>query len=302
MTSGFGVDATDDGTSGTSSQDIRRILGAQYTAGVLKGCDVTTSASAMTYTVSPGVVAIQVSVGEIVLAPVDQATVTAAAAPATGSRIDKVYVKQRFPGIPAEADANIIVGVTSGALPANSLELRRYTVNAGNTNTNSAVSSSVKMYSLPTNGSLGLLHYWQNTYSGPLSINLLREGHGTFTLPTDRLVTFKVRAVLNAVGAVGFDNSKYCEWGFLFGINNGDFVLHATPGLHQAWATYEFSTQIELAAGTHTVNLGSMRMSGPGVAETRYGVDSGGFGRRGIEFAVIDDGPVQSAFDVSPSI
>jgi hypothetical protein len=301
MTSGFGVDASANGTSGTSSQDIRRILAAQYTEGVLKGCDVTTSASAMTYTVSAGVVAIKISVDEIVLAPVDQATVTAAAAPVTGSRIDKVYVKQRFPGIPAEADANIVVGVTSGALPANSLELRRYTVSAGTSNTNAAVASSFKIYSLPTSGSLGLLHYWQNTYTGSLSVNTIREGHGTFTLATDRRLTFKVRAILNAVGAVGWDNSKYCEWGFLFNIDNADFVLHSTPGLHQAWATYEFTSSIEVAAGTHTVNLGSRRQSGPGVAETRYGLDGAGFGRRGIEFSVIDDGPIQTSFDVSPN-
>jgi len=176
-----------------------------------------------------------------------------------------------------------------------------FTVSAGNTNTSAAVRSGFKTYSIPRNGSLGLLHYWQNTYSGSLSIPLLREGYGTIYLPTDRRVTFKVRAVLNAAGASGWDNTKYCEWGFLFGIDSGDFVLHTTPGLHQAWATYEFSTAIELSAGTHTVNLGSLRIVGPGVAETHYGVDGAGFGRRGIEFSVLDEGPVQSSFDVSPT-
>lgn len=299
MTSGFGVDATADGTSGTGSRDIRRILDAQFTVGVFNGCDVTTSASAMTYTVSPGVVAIYIAASEIVLAPVDQATVTAASPPVSGSRIDKVYVQQRFPSV--NGDANVIVGVTSDTVPVNSFELMRFTVSAGPANTNAAVRSGLKMYSIPHNGSMGLLHYWQNTYSGTLSTSLLREGYGTFTLPSDRRIKMKVTAVLNAAGASGFDNSKYCEWGFLFGVDSGDYVLHTTPGLHQAWATYEFNTSIEMSAGTHTVNLGALRIVGPGVAETHYGVDGAGFGRRGIEFSVYDEGPVQSAFDISPS-
>lgn len=299
MTSGFGVDASADGTSGTSAQDIRRIMGAQFTPGVLDGCDVFPSPWAMNYMVSTGVVAIQISTGEIILAPVDQATVQAEPAPTTGTRIDKIYVQQRFPGL--DGDANVIIGITSGDLPPFSLLLRSYIVSAGATNAEAGVANSFKVYSIPLKGSLGLLHYWQNTYSGTLSVPLIREGKGTIYLPTDRRVTFKVRAVLNAAGASGWDNSKYCEWGFLFGIDNGDFVLHTTPGLHQAWATYEFSTAIELSKGFHDVNLGSKRIVGPGVAETHYGTDSAGFGRRGIEFSVYDEGPIQSSFDVSPT-
>lgn len=298
MTSGFGVDASANGTSGTSSQDIRRILNAQFTAGVLNGCDVTTSASAMTYTVSPGVVAISTAVGEMVLCPVDQATVTTAAAPSSGTRTDKVYVQQRIASV--NGDANVVVGVTSGTLPANSFQIMTFTVSAGTTNTNAAVRSGIKVYSIPNQGSMGLLHYWQKTYSGVLPNNLVREGQGTIYLPTDRRIRYKVSAVLNAANASGFDNSKYCEFGFLFGIDGGDFVLHTTPGLHQAWGTYQFESSIELSAGTHTVNLGCMRIVGPGVAETHQGGDPQGFGRRGIEFSIYDEGPVQSSYDISP--
>lgn len=301
MTSGFGVDASANGSTGTTSLDIRRILGAQYTPGVLEGCEITTSASAMTYTISRGVVAIPTGTGEIVLAPVDQTTLTTSSAPVSGSpREDIIYVQQRFPSI--QGDANVIVGITTvGVMPANAVQIGSYLVPVGATNTNSATVYWPRTYATAKNNSLGLLHYWQNTYSGTLSTALIREGHGEFTLPTDRRLTFKVRAVLNAAGASGFDNSKYCEWGFLFGLDAGDFVLHCTPGLHQAWATYEFSTQVEVSAGFHTVNLGSKRIVGPGVAETHYGIDGAGFGRRGVEFSVYDDGPVQSAFDVSPS-
>lgn len=300
MTSGFGVDASADGTSGTTSQDIRRILGAQFTQGVLEGCDVGTHGAAMTYTVTPGVVAIQTAADEIVLAPVDQMTVTTAPAPSSGDpRQDKVYVQQRFPSV--SGDANIVLGVTSGDVPSNALQIRSFMVPAGITNTDGATPHWPKPYALQKKSSLGLLHYWQNTFSGTLSTELIREGWANIFVPTDRRIIFKVRALLNAKGASGFDNSKYCEWGFLFGLNGGDIVLHSTPGLHQAWATYEFSTAVEVAAGWHNVNLGSLRLSGPGVAETHYGVDGSGYGRRGIEFSIVDDGPVQTAFDVSPN-
>jgi hypothetical protein len=299
MASGFGVDASADGLSGTSAQDIRRILNAQFNKGVLKGCDVTTSASAMTYTVSSGVVAIESSVGETILAPVDQATVVTASAPVSGTRIDKVYVQQRIASV--NGDANVVVGVTSGALPANSFEIMKFTVSPGQTNTNAAVRSGIKQYSIPHQGSMGLLVYHQRQYSGIVSNTLYREGHATINLPTDRRLKFKVTAVLQASGAVGFDNSKYCEYGFLFNVDGADFVLHTTPGLNQALATYEFSSSIELSAGAHDVNMGRLRITGPGNIYTHHGVDGLGFGRRGIEFSVYDEGPIQSSFDVSPS-
>ena len=47
-----------------------------------------------------------------------------------------------------------------------------------------------------------------------------------------------------------------------------------------------------MGAGTHTVNLGSLRIVGPGQAETHYGVDGQGFGREGVQFTVTDDGPI----------
>lgn len=290
MTSGFGVDRAADGLSGTSSQDIRRINGALYTPGIISGCIVGTSASAMSYTVTAGVVAIKTAVGEVVLAPVDQTTISAAAAPVSADRTDIIYVKQRFPSIVGEGDANVIVGVAS-ALPANAVELKRYTVRPGTTNTNGAIVAANVNYALSYGGTHGVLHYWQNTYSGPLSIPLVREGQGQFTLASDRLVSFRVSALLNAKGASGFDNSKYCEWGYLFSFNGADFVLHTTPGLHQAWATYQFESQITLGPGDYTVNLGSLRIVGPGQAETHYGLDGSGFGRRGVEFIVTDMGP-----------
>lgn len=290
MTSGFGVDRAADGLSGTSSQDIRRINGALYSPGIISGCAVTTSASVMSYTVAAGVVAIRTAVGEIVLAPVNQSTVAAASAPVTGERIDIVYAKQRFPSIVGEGDATVVVGVAS-VLPDNAVELRRFTVRPGNTNTNSAIVSAEVNYSIPYGASLGVLHYWQNQYQGALSVALVREGHGQFTIPTDRQIQFKLSACLSANGASGFDNSKYCEWGFLPNLDGMDTVLWTTPGLHQAWQTVHFEHTINVAAGTHTVNLASLKKVGPGTALQWYGLQGDGWVRPGAEFTVTDMGP-----------
>lgn len=294
MATGFGVDPKSDGTSGTSSADIRKIFGGIYTPGIISGATVTTSGSAMQYTVSSGVVSIRPSSGESILAPVAAATINTAAAPATGTRTDTIYAQQRYATI--EGDANVIVDVTSGALPARSIVLKKYIVSAGQTNTNAAVRTGGVDYSIPYGASLGGLHYAKYTamgMGGNLPNSLTRVCSGSFYLPTDRRVIFKVRAVISARDAVGFDNSKYCEYGFLPNIDGGDILIFSTTGLHQAVQNTYFECEMDVLAGTHTTNLGMLRMVGPGTARGWQGTDALGFGRNGIEFSVEDLGPVK---------
>jgi hypothetical protein len=300
MTSGWGVDATITNnviTSGTTSTDVRKVWGALYTPGIISGCAITRSGSAMTYTIASGVVAISPTIGEVIMAPVQGAVVTTAPAPGTGTRVDVVYATQRQP---ASGDSNVALSVVSFATegsivaPAASQELGRFLVSAGQTNTNAAAEIGDVKYSIPYGGSLGVIHYWQNKYDGILSRPILREGYGTYNLPTDRLVRYTYRSVLSAVGAAGWDNSKYCEYGYLFNSDriggSGDFVIHTTPGLHQAWATYQFDSLIVLPAGPNTFSMAGTRMVGPGDALQHYGFD-GTYGRRGGEFIVEDLGP-----------
>lgn len=302
MTVGWGVDSTvADGvvTSGTTSSDVRKVWGALYTPGIVDGCVVTRSGSAMTYTIASGVVAIPTGTKEAIMAPIQGTTINTLAAPATGTRVDLIYAEQRFP---ASGDSYVQVKVAhfdkdaDAWMPANSIELDRYLVSAGQTNTNSAVRLHGINYSIPYGASLGTLHFWQNTFNGQLSLNLLREGHGTFTLPTDRRVRFSMSACLSSEGASGFDNSKYCEWYFLPNIQgptvNGDMLIWTTDGLHQAWGTYNFEHSIDLPAGQYTTNIGAGRMVGPGRALLHYGADGAGFGRPGLIFRVEDYGPV----------
>lgn len=294
MTSGWGVDATLNGsgvpTSGTDDVDVRKVWGALYTPGIISGCAVTTSPSAMTYTVASGVVAIKTATGEVVMAPVQGTSIATTAAPGTGSRVDIIYAKQKFPDI--EGDSNIVIGVAT-TLPDRAQTLARYTVSAGNANTNAATKFGAIDFSIPYGASLGRLHYWQNTYNGVLSDALLREGHGTFSLPTDRQVKFSVNACISALGASGFDNTKYVEMGFVPTLDNTNLVLWTTPGLHQAWQTVYFERTVVVTAGTHTVNLGTLKKGGPGQAMLWYGMFGDGYMRSGLEFLVEDIGPVK---------
>jgi hypothetical protein len=292
MTAGFGVDKGADG-SGTNSSDIRKIFGSLYTPGVISGCEVVLSPTAMTYTVKPGVVAIQTAVGETVLAPVAETTVTTANGPSTGTRTDILYVQQRYPSI--EGDANIVIGVGS-TVPTRALELKQFTVPAGATKSNLAVATNYTDYSIPYGATLGQLHYY-NYPSGigdPLP-GFQRFGHASFNLPTDRRLRFKVFAVLGSLGASGFDNSKYCEYGFIPYCSSagGDFVLWSTGGLHQAWQTHYFESSIDVPAGPCDVNLIFTKIVGPGTPVVYRGGGGDGYGRRGIEFYVEDAGPVK---------
>lgn len=291
MTSGFGVDPTKDGTgaitSGTTSQDIQQIYGGLYTPGLVSGAAITTSASAMTYSVAAGTGVIPVSLGYNIPIPIPATVVNAPNGPASGSRTDIIYAQQRFPSI--EGDSNVIVNVGT-TLPARAITLGTYTVPANVTNTNAATGPGDIGYAIPYGVGRGQLFQSTYTNSGVLPNSLTRIGYGNIYLPTDRRLRFKVSALVYAVGANGFDNSKYCEYYFLPNIDNGDMVIWTTAGLHQAWATHNFEYDINVSAGHHTVNLGIGRMVGPGTAATFYGTDGNGFGRRGITFTVEDVG------------
>lgn len=290
MPSGFGVDRSADGTSGTSSSDIRKIFGALYTPGIVNGCAITTSASNMSYTIAPGVIAIRPATGETILAPVAQTTIFTAAAPATGTRIDILYVQQRYPSVPAEGDANLVFGVGT-TLPARALEVKRFIVAAGQTNTNASVATGDIAYSIPYGASLGVLHQYQDTTNGVYPNALTVKGTGKIYVPTDRRIRFRLRTTLYAQGAVGFDNSKYIEYGFMPSLDDVYFTTWTTPGLHQAWNTIMFEAYATVLAGTHNVKYGQFRAGGTGTAVGVYG-NLGGYVREGTFFVVEDAGPV----------
>ena len=292
MTSGFGVDRAADGLSGTSAQDIRKIFGGLYSAGVISGAKITTSPSAMSYSVSAGVVAISTATGEVVMAPVPAGTVPTTA-PGSGSRTDIIYAQQRFPSV--EGDADLVLGVGT-VLPSRAVKLDSYIVSAGQTNTNSAVRTGSVDFSIPYGASLGTLY--EQRYTGNGYISVATPGAtiltGTITVPTDRRIRVTVNACMSATRstsgptAVRFDDLAYTEAGFMFKLNGSTQWIWNTPGLHQAWANYSWNDYLNVTAGTHTVSLNAFRVVGPGLPYFRY---TGGE-YRGTLFTVEDAGPV----------
>ena len=127
------------GVPGTTTQDMQRIIAAEYrTAGIIDGCDITTG-STMAYTISAGAVVLDSGTDMAVKVPVAQQTIPTTPAPATGSRTDTIYVRQMFP-TEANPDNSSFVGVTSGSAPSNSVVIDRRTVPAGATGTNATTS------------------------------------------------------------------------------------------------------------------------------------------------------------------
>lgn len=285
--SGWGVDPTMVGgiaKTGTSSEDVRKVWGALYTPGVISGAVVTPSASALSYSVSAGVVAIKMATGEVVMAPVPSGTVPTTSV-ASGTRRDIVYAKQ---SIPTEGDSLIELGVAA-TLPARAVALGTFTVSAGNTKASQFVRSASVNYSIPYGSAGAALHYWRDTsnsqITGPTS-----DGHGSFYLPTDRKIVISIDATLSSsVFAPGYNSNGWTEARYAPYIDGERMCTWFTPPLTGTRATYHYENYFDLAAGEHTVYLGFDRQAGPAYPVRHFGeVDR----YSGTNFVVRDAGVI----------
>lgn len=293
MATGFGIEPTKNGsgviTSGQTAEDTRRVWGALYTDGILRGCEITTSGSSMTYTVAPGAVVIPYATGQVVPAPYYGGQITVANGGGSG-RTDIIWLKQNT--YADDGNSNIVLQTGPTMPSTRCVEVGKFTVGAGITNTNAAMRSANRRFAVPLGNGAGIVHQWTDQFSGVHNQNLLRLGHGTVNFATDRRVRMSISSCLYAAGATRWDNNNYCEWYFLMNIDGLDYVIQTTPGLHQAWATYNFEFYANVPAGSHTFSYGRARMVGPGQAATHYGADGMGYGRLGTVFTVEDCGPV----------
>jgi hypothetical protein len=298
MTTGFGADPVKDVngnvTVGTTEQDIRQITGSLYSAGLISGGVVTRSASAMTYSVSAGVAAFPITVDastpykpenqRTVLGPIPAAPSLATTAPSSGTRVDMIYAQQLTPT--DDGDANVVVRIGT-TLPARSVLLDAYIVSSTNTNTMATVKSVDIKYSIPYGAPRGTPWFSQrSTYNGTFNATHLAAASGSFFLPSDRVVSCNLNTSLNSNGAVGFDNSKYCEAAFAVYIDNIWKFTWTTQGLHQAMADYNWQEMLTIPAGTHTVRVDRWRSAGVGTPFQRYGQ-----GNLGLLFEIRDVGP-----------
>lgn len=260
MTTGLGIAPTAAGV-GTDSLTLRKIQDALIDAGVITGLGVTAT-TGLTYQVAEGVAALtRGSADGVVLAYTPAVTVTAGAGPASGSRIDSVWIRQHDPN-QGDADNLVEVGITAGtaattptapALPTGALELARYLVPSGATSTSAGTSQGSVDYAIPYGGSLGTLYDNTNTFDGPgdITTKWYTEQLGQVTLPTDREVTLELSACISTTTQT---DTAAGGWYAAFQVDGVDVVgseFHLTR-THQ---TLYFSHTMTLSAGTHTVAI-----------------------------------------------
>lgn len=292
MTAGWGVEPTKtDGvvTSGTLSSDVRKVWGALYNPGIITGGVVTTSGTNMTYEITQGVAAIETSTGEIILTPFDGKAITAPAAPSSGTRTDRIYVKQYTPASGGNSYSDVLLDSTNATL-TNSLVIGTYTVSAGDTSTNQAVVSADVDYSIPYGVSGAVLHYWRDTSNGALITAGSSGGTGSFYLPTDRKILLSLTSCLSSNGSTaGWDNASFTVARYAPYIDDIRQVTWLTPGLTSTKSTYQFEAYVNLSAGTHVAYLGFDREAGPGYPVRHY---SGADKWPGTYFAIRDAGVI----------
>lgn len=256
MATGWGVDATKNAsgevTSGTSSQDVRRIIDGMYNQGVMQGCSISTSTSDMSYTLNEGVVVNWIGGREAVLMPVYTTKVTVSPNTGTAPRNDFVYVKQNLPSI--DGNSNIVVGVTNTEPSASDrrLVIRKFVVPAGATKTSSAVPTGSMNYSTPYGQSGRLLVNKTDTYNGLLRNRTLNDMGGNFSLSTDRIVRVDMTVTFDLEGSfTGHD--RLVNEIFVDGVARAKFSTGLiTTG---AYETKSWTWYTQLYRGDHNITL-----------------------------------------------
>ena len=253
MPTGWGV-SNDAQGNGTTPADIQTITAAEYsTAGIIKGCSVSTT-STMSYNVEEGAVVIRFSTGRMIRVPVQAQNIPTVAAPATGSRNDLIYVKQNLPA--TDGNNAVVVGVGT-TLPANSVEIGRRTIPAGITSTAQSVAAGNRIYAQLTGASRNLLATHRDTDTTVRKPGeVITRGATSFVLPTDRLVEFRMTGVIAAENWNSRTTANpFGQWGTV------KIKLYVDDTVQGTWEHYfdtfnrpaSISHLIEITPGVHTV-------------------------------------------------
>lgn len=244
--------------NGATEDDLRQIIGAQYmNQGVLPNGGLTVDGtSTMNYRVNAGAAFMWTSKSQRkgVLVPVSTITIPTAAAPATGTRTDSIYLSTD--GIPR---------VTSSTPPASSVLLGKFMVAAGTTSTLSAQQTIDREHAIATGASLGVLAHWAipgSTWGGDTGKDVQRHSR-QFVVPSDRLV--RVDISLSAIGATAGEG-----WS-AFGVEiDGTWrrALHVVYKNGQE-QTYSATWTAEVSAGVHELTVFTVKYKGPDLRTAR---------------------------------
>lgn len=220
---------------GTSPQDMRRIIGAQYlNNGIIPNGGVkVTGTSSMAYAVSPGAVFLFDSVSSKLgrLIPVEAVTVNTSPAPTTGTRTDTLYV-----------DPDGIVRVHEGVGAPTGVEIARFVVPAGITATRAAQQSHNQFYAVPAGASLGRLAWYQVPLDTLGSAGQTVMFSDTVSVPTDRLLRVDLTATIKSVDQPG---AVRLSVEFLGG-SRRTLLAHHTPEWNTFSASWSFTATKDL--------------------------------------------------------
>lgn len=198
-----------DPVQGTQPEDVRQMVAAAYHSyGIISGCEVSTSATAMAYTVASGVaVGTRGESYGAVLSRVPAGTVTTGAAPASGSRIDVVYALQHD-STQGDADGFCVLAVAQGSagaspakpsVPIGGIELAAFVVPTGITTTAGANTYGILSYAIPYGGNLGILLKSVDTSNDTGSSSWMTVTQGTFDVPIQRYIRADITTSLQGV-------------------------------------------------------------------------------------------------------
>lgn len=285
MPTGIGIDAVTVGEElvGRTALDDRLLVRAEFhNLGIVMGCAVGTSSSAMRYSVGTGSDPVSVALGSRSGADgaskfiVPTGSITTTAAPASNSRLDVVWARQNDPS-KGDADNQAVLGVTQGtaaaspvkpSIPAGAVTLAVYNVPAGITRTSQASRVEIGEHAIPYGASLGVLHRFTDTSSGPQSQNRVALGAGQLVLPTPRLVNFSLAPTVSVASTTGSGIILYRI------IVDG---AEAFATVYEAGGRFEtgyLSHLMELSAGRHTVSYTREHVTGDAFHQ-RHGLHSG---------------------------
>lgn len=287
MTTGFGV-ALDAQGNGTTPEDIQAITSAEYIwAGILTGCDVSTTAE-MKYSIKPGAVVIRLDDFHKIKVPVYAQTIPTTPAPVTGSREDIIYVKQNFPSTDNGSN-QVVVGVAQ-SLPANSVEIGRYKVPAGATSTKQATSIGNRIFTRPVGSQFGVLFSAVDTDGTTHApTETITRGAGSFALWTDSDVELKLSSCISNDDLATVPD----EYGsVLYQIYVDDVLQYSWERrFDRFWESKEFSRLITLPQGRHTVKYTAKTQYKPANMSGKWKVRFGGTQKfSGDDFRVIHRG------------
>lgn len=291
MSTGFGVPGDQNGNS-TTPDDIQVITGAEYvSSGILAGCQVSTTSATnpMGYKVADGAVIITLSTGRKIKVPVAGQTIPTTAAPATGSRTESVYVKQNFPG--TDGNNAVVVGV-GASVPANAVEIDKYTVPAGATSSSQFTRVSNTKYALPVGGTLGALAGFVDKDNSQHEGEVLTRGAVSFYVPTDRFVEVSMKSCVSTSVAAANGTTPTDSGSVLYTFYvDGKPVHYWERGYSTLWEAKHNEFGYTLNAGAHTMHYTVERrfMPAGGSGKWRVRYEQGGM-YPGDVFTITDRG------------